>query len=152
MINKDNTNKPKELGEARKKEICRAVLREHEAFLAEDFGGVDLTAYTEVETAFILSCEWHIIITRPDTPKETSSVPTEPNKGTQHYNILKLMRSRSKGITVQQAILEFDIQSLPKRISELREMGWPIISTQHTHPTKQNVRYAKYVLDTEALK
>ena len=70
---------------------------------------------------------------------------------TQHEKILSFMRSRAKGITVQQALLEFDIQSLPKRISELRKMGYEIKTMQHFHPTKKNVRYAKYVLveDTE---
>lgn len=50
---------------------------------------------------------------------------------------------KAKSITVREAMIEYSIQSLTKRIQEMREMGHNIISVQRRHPvTKQ--RYVRY--------
>jgi len=59
---------------------------------------------------------------------------------TQHAQILKHLR-KAGSITVREAMVEYSIQSLTKRIQELRELGWDIESVVKTHP----VTYQKYV-------
>lgn len=70
------------------------------------------------------------------------------SKTTQHTNILKHLRT-TKGITVREALIEYSISSLTKRIHELRGLGYDILSTTKRHPvTKQ--RYVRYTLHEEA--
>ncbi|API58487.1 hypothetical protein BSL82_03520 [Tardibacter chloracetimidivorans] len=52
-------------------------------------------------------------------------------------------------ITQRQAMADYSIQSLTKRISELRKMGYGIISNIKQHPITGQ-RYAEYVLEGRA--
>lgn len=66
------------------------------------------------------------------------------SKTRQHKLILKHLRT-TKGITVREAMIEYSISSLTKRIHELRGLGYNILSTIKRHPvTKQ--RYVRYTL------
>lgn len=63
---------------------------------------------------------------------------------TQNQRILKHLQ-RAGSITVREALVEYSVASLTKRIQELREMGNDIISTTKFHPiTKQ--KYVRYTL------
>lgn len=44
---------------------------------------------------------------------------------TQRDRVLNWLKTRG-GLTVRQAMIELDINCLPKRIEELRKMGYPI--------------------------
>jgi len=64
--------------------------------------------------------------------------------------ITKLLAHFKKAgsITVREALIEYSIQSLTKRIQEMRDMGYNIQSIQRRHPvTKQ--RYVRYHLISE---
>lgn len=53
--------------------------------------------------------------------------------------------NRTGSITAREALLDHSVQSLTKRIHELREWGAEITTERKRHPvTKQ--RYARYVL------
>ena len=69
----------------------------------------------------------------------------KPN--TQLSKILNHLK-KTKGLTLREAMLDYSIQSFPKRISELRSLGYDIqgISGKH-HVTGQ--RYTRYVLMSE---
>lgn len=57
---------------------------------------------------------------------------------------------KAKSITVREAMIEYSIQSLTKRIQEMRDMGHNIISVQRRHPvTKQ--RYVRYHMMEQAV-
>ena len=63
---------------------------------------------------------------------------------TQNAKIMKHLK-KAGSITVREAMIEYSIQSLTKRIQELREAGNHIISEVKQHPmTKQ--RYVRYSL------
>ena len=63
---------------------------------------------------------------------------------TQNAKIMKHLE-KAGSITVREAIMEYSIQSLTKRIAELREAGNDIVSTVRHHPmTKQ--KYVRYTL------
>lgn len=63
---------------------------------------------------------------------------------TQNQKIIAHLK-RAGSITQREAILDYSIQSLTKRISELREEGYKIISKTKHHPvTKQ--KYVRYEL------
>ena len=66
---------------------------------------------------------------------------------TQHTNILHHLRT-TKGITVREAMIEYHISSLTKRIHELRELGYDILSTVKRHPVTGQ-RYTRYTLLSE---
>ena len=70
------------------------------------------------------------------------------SKTTQHTNILNHLRT-TKGITVREAMIEYHISSLTKRIHELRELGYDILSTPKSHPVTGQ-RYVRYTLLSEA--
>jgi DNA-binding HxlR family transcriptional regulator len=57
-----------------------------------------------------------------------------------------LKRVKSKGISQREAMIDYSIQSLTKRISELREMGHHIKTIHRKHPVTGQ-RYARYVLE-----
>ena len=59
---------------------------------------------------------------------------------TQEAQVLNHIKTAGS-ITVREAMIEYHIQSLTKRISNLREMGHDIISNRKTH----SVTGAKYV-------
>ena len=61
---------------------------------------------------------------------------------TQHHKILKHLR-RAGSITVREALVEYSIASLTKRIQELRALGYEIVSTTKHHPITQQ-RYVRY--------
>lgn len=61
---------------------------------------------------------------------------------TQNDLILQHMR-KNGSISQREAMLDYSIQSLTRRIADLREAGWDIVTEYKTHPvTKQ--RYARY--------
>jgi len=51
----------------------------------------------------------------------------------------------TKSISQREALIDYSIQSLTKRISELRDMGFNIITQHKKHPVTGQ-RYARYVL------
>lgn len=63
---------------------------------------------------------------------------------TQNQRILKHLK-KAGSITVREAIVEYSIQSLTKRVSELREAGYDIISTVKRHPVTGQ-EYTRYSL------
>ena len=71
-------------------------------------------------------------------------VTTVTNK-TQHKLILKHLRT-TKGLTVREAMIEYSISSLTKRIQELRDMGHDIVSDRKNHPVTGQ-RYVRYTLE-----
>lgn len=52
---------------------------------------------------------------------------------------------KARSISQREALVDYSIQSLTKRISELRDMGYNI-QTQHKHHPVTGQRYARYVL------
>ena len=60
--------------------------------------------------------------------------------------ITHLKRVKSKGISQREAMIDYSIQSLTKRISELRDMGHNIKTIHRKHPVTGQ-RYARYVLE-----
>ncbi|MDB9962852.1 helix-turn-helix domain-containing protein [bacterium] len=65
----------------------------------------------------------------------------------QHNLILKHLR-KTKGLTVREAMVEYSISSLTKRIQELRNKGYDIVSTRKSHPVTGQ-KYVRYTLMTE---
>lgn len=66
------------------------------------------------------------------------------NSNSQLAKILAHLR-RAKSITQREALLDYSIQSLTKRISELRARGYNIKTVKKHHPTTGQ-QYARYVL------
>ena len=62
---------------------------------------------------------------------------------TQRDRVLHYLRTRG-GLTVREAMIELNINCLPKRIEELRNMGYPI-KTEWVYG--KNVRYGVYKLE-----
>ena len=65
-------------------------------------------------------------------------------KTTQYTKILKHLKA-TKGLTQREALLDYSIQSFPKRISELRKRGYRIDGVKNAHPVTGQ-RYTRYVL------
>ena len=65
------------------------------------------------------------------------------NTQTQRDRVLNYLRTRG-GLTVREAMIELNINCLPKRIEELRKMGYPI---KMTWISGKNVRYGVYTLE-----
>jgi hypothetical protein len=63
---------------------------------------------------------------------------------TQQELILNHLR-KTGSITQREAMIDYSIQSLTKRISELRDLGHNIVSVFRKHPTTGQ-RYARYTL------
>jgi hypothetical protein len=63
---------------------------------------------------------------------------------TQHMNIINHLHVAGS-ITVREAMIEYHISSLTKRIHELRKMGWDILSVNKKHPVTGQ-RYVRYIL------
>lgn len=63
---------------------------------------------------------------------------------TQNILILNHLK-RTGSITQREALLDYSVQSLTKRISELRRGGYKIVSEKKKHPTTGQ-RYVRYVL------
>ena len=63
---------------------------------------------------------------------------------TQHTKIIKHLQT-AKGLTVREAMIEYSISSLTKRIHELRGMGYDIESVRKSHPVTGQ-RYTRYHL------
>ena len=63
---------------------------------------------------------------------------------TQHDKIIAHLK-KAGSITVREAMIDYSIQSLTKRVQELREMGYPIVSTVKHHPVTQQ-KYTRYSL------
>lgn len=58
---------------------------------------------------------------------------------------------RTGSITQREAMIDYSIQSLTKRISELRSRGYKIKSEKRQHPTTGQ-RYVRYVLTAKKAK
>ena len=69
-------------------------------------------------------------------------------KTTQYDMILKHLKA-TKGLTQREALLDYSIQSFPKRISELRKRGYRIDGVKNAHPVTGQ-RYTRYVLVEDA--
>ena len=54
--------------------------------------------------------------------------------------------NRTGSITLREALMDYSVQCLTKRIQELREAGHNIVTHFKNHPTT-NQRYARYVLN-----
>lgn len=52
---------------------------------------------------------------------------------------------RTGSISQREALVDYSIQSLTKRISELRNMGFNIVTQHKKHPVTGQ-RYARYVM------
>ena len=65
----------------------------------------------------------------------------------QHTKIIKHLQT-AKGLTVREAMIEYSISSLTKRVHELREMGYDIASNPKRHPVTGQ-RYVRYTLTSE---
>ena len=63
---------------------------------------------------------------------------------TQHQKIMKHLK-KAGSITVREAMVEYSIQSLTKRVQELREDGHEIVSTVKFHPVTGQ-KYVRYSL------
>lgn len=63
---------------------------------------------------------------------------------TQHQNIIKHLET-ANGLTVREAMIEYSISSLTKRIQELRDQGYNIVSNRKKHPVTGQ-RYVRYTL------
>ncbi|AAG02593.1 gp10 [Roseobacter phage SIO1] len=59
---------------------------------------------------------------------------------TQHKNILKHLKT-AKGLTVREALIEYSISSLTKRVHELRGLGYDIESVRKKHPCNRSKIY-----------
>jgi hypothetical protein len=62
----------------------------------------------------------------------------------QNEILLKHLR-KTRSISQREALIDHGIQSLTKRISELRAMGYNIVTKHKKHPITGQ-RYARYVL------
>lgn len=65
---------------------------------------------------------------------------------TQHDKIMKHLK-KAGSITVREAMVEYSVSSLPKRIQELREKGNDIVSNIKFHPITGQ-KYTRYTLNT----
>jgi biotin operon repressor len=63
---------------------------------------------------------------------------------TQLQTILSHLK-RAKSISQREAMIDYSIQSLTKRISELRDMGHNIKTIHRKHPVTGQ-RYARYMI------
>ena len=63
----------------------------------------------------------------------------------QHAKIIKHLQT-ANGITVREAMIEYSISSLTKRIHELRSKGHNIVSHTKRHPVTGQ-RYVRYTLE-----
>lgn len=63
---------------------------------------------------------------------------------TQNEMILDHMK-RTGSITMREALIDYSVQSLTKRIQELRAAGYKIKSVSKKHPTTGQ-RYTRYTL------
>lgn len=70
------------------------------------------------------------------------------NNMTQNQIILKHLR-KAGSITVREAMVEYSVASLTKRIQELREYGHDIVSHVKTHPITGQ-KYTRYAFTREA--
>ena len=62
----------------------------------------------------------------------------------QHKKIIQHLKT-AKGLTVREAMIEYSISSLTKRVHELRTMGYDIESVRKQHPVTGQ-RYTRYFL------
>jgi hypothetical protein len=63
---------------------------------------------------------------------------------TQNETIIKHLK-KAKSISQREALADYSIQSLTKRISELRSMGYRIKTVHKLHPVTGQ-RYARYTM------
>lgn len=65
---------------------------------------------------------------------------------TQHDKIMQHLK-KTGSITVREAMVEYSVSSLPKRIQELRELGNDIVSNVKFHKVTGQ-KYTRYTLNT----
>lgn len=66
---------------------------------------------------------------------------------TQHAKILAhCIFSPSHGITQREALLDYSIQSLTSRMSELKRLGWKFREERCRHPVTRQ-RYTRYIME-----
>lgn len=70
------------------------------------------------------------------------------NGMTQHQKILNHFK-KVGSITCREGMIEYSIQALPKRISELRQAGYDIKSVTKYHPVTQQ-KYVRYYYQSKA--
>lgn len=63
----------------------------------------------------------------------------------QNQLIIEHMK-RTGSITQREALIDYSVQCLTKRIQELRKLGYKIKTVQKLHPTTGQ-RYARYTLE-----
>ena len=67
-------------------------------------------------------------------------------KNTQQSKIIRHFK-KAGSITVREAMVEYSISSLTRRIHELRVLGYNITSNKKKHPVTGQ-RYVRYILNT----
>lgn len=63
---------------------------------------------------------------------------------TQNQRLIQHFKKTGR-ITQRQALMDYSIQSLTRRIRDLRDMGYPIVSKAKRHPVSGQ-RYVEYSL------
>jgi hypothetical protein len=71
------------------------------------------------------------------------------NGMTQHHIILNHLR-KNGSMTQREAMVDYSIQSFPKRISELRGMGYDITHQRKFHPTTGQMYYRYFLSEKKA--
>ena len=66
---------------------------------------------------------------------------------TQTEKMIKHMR-KTGSITQREAYLDYNVQSFHRRLSDLRDEGYPIVGVTKTHPTSAQ-KYTRYYLKDE---
>ena len=79
--------------------------------------------------------------------KPTTTTP-ESQLSPQNLTVLRHQK-RTGSITQREALMDHSVQSLTKRISELRQAGYKIIKEQKRHPITGQ-RYARYEFAQQA--
>lgn len=71
------------------------------------------------------------------------------SKMTQNKKILHYLETHKRGITSMDAFTKFGITRLASRVHDLRQMGYPVITSivQTTNKDGNVVRYARYTLN-----
>lgn len=80
------------------------------------------------------------------TPRRTKkTMPSTAGLAPQALTVLKHIQ-KAGSITLREAILDHSVQSLPRRIKDLREAGFNIVGSWRSHPLTGQ-RYMRYALE-----
>lgn len=105
------------------------------------FEAAEALALAAVETPSLV--EQYLMFTREALVRERAAWKRKPDM-TQLDRILTHME-KAGSITQREALLDYSIQSLTRRIADLRELGYDVISERRTHPTTGQ-SYTRYFL------